>query len=79
MKSSLHLIPTLLTALLHVHGANTPVDWPEWRGPDAQGHAIANGVPDTWTETQNIAWRCDLPGRGWSGMSSTSCPTPAAC
>jgi outer membrane protein assembly factor BamB len=66
MKPPLILLSALLAALLPAQGANAPVDWPEWRGPDAQGHAIAKGLPDTWTETQNIAWRCELPGRGWS-------------
>ena len=23
-------------------------------------------LPDTWSETQNVAWRTDLPGLGWS-------------
>jgi outer membrane protein assembly factor BamB len=66
MKSPLILLSALLAVLLPAHGANTRVDWPEWRGPDAQGHATAKGLPDTWTETNNVAWRCELPGRGWS-------------
>jgi hypothetical protein len=23
-------------------------------------------LPDTWSETQNVAWKIDIPGRGWS-------------
>ncbi|MGI9177082.1 MAG: PQQ-binding-like beta-propeller repeat protein [Pirellulales bacterium] len=43
------------------------VDWPQWRGPDGQGHAvIAHDLPLTWSETENIAWKTPLPGRGWS-------------
>jgi len=42
-------------------------DWPEWRGPGAQGHAVeAHDLPITWSETENIAWKTPLPGRGWS-------------
>ena len=42
-------------------------DWPQWRGPDGQGHApAARDLPVVWSETQNIAWKCPLPGRGWS-------------
>lgn len=66
MKPSLLHLPALLAVLLSAQGSNAPVDWPEWRGPNAQGHATAKGLPDTWSETRNIAWRTELPGRGWS-------------
>lgn len=41
-------------------------DWPQWRGPDGQGHATAKGLPLTWSETENVVWRTEIPGRGWS-------------
>ncbi|MFH5802723.1 PQQ-binding-like beta-propeller repeat protein [Alienimonas sp. DA493] len=42
-------------------------DWPEFRGPDAQGHAPADetGLPVEWSETKNVAWAVDTPP-GWS-------------
>jgi outer membrane protein assembly factor BamB len=40
--------------------------WPQWRGPDGQGHATASDLPVTWSETDNVAWKTPLPGRGWS-------------
>lgn len=41
--------------------------WPQWRGPDGQGHAItAHDLPLTWSEMEHIAWKTQLPGRGWS-------------
>ena len=52
----------LLTAL----SARAASEWPEWRGPDAQGHATAADLPLTWGEGTNVAWRVELPGRGWS-------------
>lgn len=45
--------------------AGTP-EWPQFRGPDGQGHAQARDLPVTWSENQNVAWKCLLPGRGWS-------------
>jgi len=42
-------------------------DWPAWRGPTLDGHApkTASGqVPVTWTDTQNVAWRASVPGKG---------------
>ncbi len=41
-------------------------NWPQFRGPDGQGHADANGLPLTWSETQNVVWKTAIPGRGWS-------------
>jgi outer membrane protein assembly factor BamB len=41
--------------------------WPEFRGPDGQGHAAAGGgVPLEWSETRNVVWKVPVPGRGWS-------------
>ena len=41
-------------------------DWPEFRGPSGQGYSDDTGVPLTWSESENIAWKTPLPGRGWS-------------
>src|SRR5262249_42192825 len=41
-------------------------DWPEFRGPDGQGHSLAVGLPVSWSENDNIAWKAELPGHGWS-------------
>ncbi len=46
--------------------AFTGTDWPEFRGPTGQGHTAAVGLPVTWSETENIAWKVTIPGRGWS-------------
>ncbi|MEX0711949.1 MAG: PQQ-binding-like beta-propeller repeat protein [Pirellulales bacterium] len=40
--------------------------WPQFRGPGGQGHAAADRLPLTWSETSNITWKVALPGRGWS-------------
>jgi outer membrane protein assembly factor BamB len=40
-------------------------DWPQFRGPRA-GLAAADDLPDAWSATQNVAWRTEIPGRGWS-------------
>ena len=41
-------------------------DWPEFRGPTAQGHAVDSNVPLEWSETRNVLWKTAVPGRGWS-------------
>lgn len=40
--------------------------WPEFRGPTGDGHADGTGLPVTWNETENVAWKTAIPGRGWS-------------
>src|SRR5260221_13621441 len=41
-------------------------DWPQFRGPDGQGHASEQGLPLEWSESRNVAWKVPVPGRGWS-------------
>src|SRR5205823_3876464 len=41
-------------------------DWPQFRGPTAQGHADAANPPTEWSPTQNVTWRTEIPGLGWS-------------
>ena len=41
-------------------------EWPQWRGPDGQGHATATNLPTEWSDSENLAWKSPLPGRGWS-------------
>ncbi len=39
--------------------------WPHWRGPSHDGVARAS-VPLTWSDTQNVGWKIEIPGRGHS-------------
>ena len=41
-------------------------DWPQFRGPDGQGHSDAKGLPIEWSETKNVSWKVPVPGEGWS-------------
>lgn len=38
--------------------------WPGWRGPSGQGYVKGSGYPDKWSDTENVLWRVDVPGRG---------------
>lgn len=40
--------------------------WPQFRGPDGQGHASEEGLPISWSETENVLWKVPIPGHGWS-------------
>src|SRR5207247_96366 len=39
-------------------------NWPQWRGPNAQGVSEAKGLPEKWSATQHMKWKVDLPGVG---------------
>jgi outer membrane protein assembly factor BamB len=41
-------------------------EWPQFRGPNGDGHAPAKNVPQAWSETSGVAWKTPIPGRGWS-------------
>jgi outer membrane protein assembly factor BamB len=47
-------------------GAASNADWPQFRGPGARSVADGATFPDRWSTTENVAWKTDLPGRGWS-------------
>jgi outer membrane protein assembly factor BamB len=44
-------------------------DWPQFRGPHADGRAAdtaPGALPLTWSETEHIVWKTSIPHRGWS-------------
>ena len=41
-------------------------NWPQFRGADSTGVSYNQGLPDRWSETENIEWKKELPGRGWA-------------
>jgi outer membrane protein assembly factor BamB len=47
-------------------GASSAGDWPQFRGPGGTGSADETGLPETWSATDNVRWKADLPGRGLS-------------
>lgn len=41
-------------------------NWAQFRGPNAQGHAEARGLPLALADSQNFRWKTDIHGRAWS-------------
>ena len=41
-------------------------NWPQWRGPLGTGYAPDSNPPIEWSETKNIRWKVELPGKGHS-------------
>lgn len=59
-------IVALCVPLLAASDAVAQVRWPQFRGPDGQGHAEASEPPVTWSEQENVVWKTAIHGRGWS-------------
>jgi outer membrane protein assembly factor BamB len=38
--------------------------WPSWRGPDHRGVSLTARPPVRWSETENVRWKIEVPGRG---------------
>lgn len=38
--------------------------WGQWRGPEATGVSRTADPPVEWSETKNIRWKVEIPGRG---------------
>ena len=45
--------------------AQSAAHWPQWRGPFFNGMARGD-APITWSDTSNIKWKTEIPGRGHS-------------
>jgi outer membrane protein assembly factor BamB len=58
------ILTLLLPALLSVGSANN--NWPQFRGPHSLGVAEDAKLPDRWSQTENVAWKTNIPGTGWS-------------
>jgi outer membrane protein assembly factor BamB len=58
----------LIVALCLTLAASTveAQDWPQFRGPDGEGHSSEHGLPLEWSESRNVAWKAPVPGLGWS-------------
>lgn len=66
---SVSLATSVLLAALLIHFTSQPLwsdEWPNWRGPTANGVAPPGTYPTTWNRETNIRWRTPLPGKGGS-------------
>jgi outer membrane protein assembly factor BamB len=62
MRTATQLLVVILWPVVALAGEN----WPEFRGPTADGQSDAVGLPLTWSETENVAWKTPIHDRGWS-------------
>lgn len=41
-------------------------DWTRFRGANGQGISTENDLPLKWSGTDNVLWKTEIPGTGWS-------------
>src|SRR5262245_38831543 len=61
----LQLIALFIVSFFAVPDSNNE-NWPQFRGPQSMGVAEDPQLPDKWSATENVAWKTDIPGLGWS-------------
>ncbi len=64
MRSLVRMGLWLFVAL--VAGSADGADWTRFRGPDGAGISSERGLPTSWSATENLDWKTDLPGPGTS-------------
>ena len=61
------MIPALVLAFhcLMVQGGD---QWPQFRGPEGDGHSDARNLPLQWSENKNVVWKPRRPRMAASSM-----------
>jgi outer membrane protein assembly factor BamB len=59
-------LPPVCLLLWLASSALQAEDWPQFRGPDGQGHSTERGLPIEWSESRHVRWKAAVAGRGWS-------------
>lgn len=58
--STTRLLPAIV--ILSASLPSMAADWPHWRGPALNGSTDEQGLPDSWSLTDNVRWTTPLPG-----------------
>jgi hypothetical protein len=56
------IVGLLIVTIAAVHAE----DWPQFRGARAGVATDDAALPDTWSSTESVVWKIDVPGRSWS-------------
>lgn len=58
---------TLIAAALgNLRSLSAQENWPQFRGSDSLGATDDARFPEKWSATENVRWKQNIPGRGWS-------------
>lgn len=62
IRNTLKISLGLMLMTISVQAQN----WPQWRGPGDNGVAPQGNYPVTFSETEGVLWKAELPGKGGS-------------
>ncbi|HWE96827.1 MAG TPA: PQQ-binding-like beta-propeller repeat protein [Tepidisphaeraceae bacterium] len=60
------LLAAIFMFLVPLARADTPANWPRWRGPHDDGSNDIGTYPVKWDANTNLLWKIALPGKGCS-------------
>ena len=60
------ILVLVFATLLFAAPGSAGENWPQFRGPQANGHADAEGLPLQWSEKENVVWKTPIHDLGWS-------------
>ncbi len=66
MLSGTVRIVVALAAVCAIGRCAAQESWPQFRGANSLGISNNSDLPDRWSATENVAWKTDVKGRGWS-------------
>ena len=68
MRTIINVTAILILFSNYSLGQEKPADyeknWHQWRGPNATGVAPSGDPPVEWSESSNVKWKVEIPGRG---------------
>ena len=57
-------IALLLSFVIPALAAET--QWPQFRGPNGDGHSDAKGLPEKFSDSERVKWKLPVQGKAWS-------------
>ena len=66
MNTTRSLLAISILSLISSERCLGTENWPQWRGPGANGVAAGTEYPVKWTDSENVVWKFPLPGLGAS-------------
>ena len=63
---AVHLFTSLAVSIFASLACADTENWPQYRGARSDGIAEGRTLPERWSTTENVVWKTDIPGWGWS-------------
>jgi outer membrane protein assembly factor BamB len=65
-RTVLLIAASLFAALLPLVTLASDACWPQFLGPGSRSLSANAKLPQRWSAAENVAWKTQIPGRGWS-------------